>query len=323
MTETIARRALAASTLAAAGLATLPRLAQAQATAPVPAPAPAAATPAPRFSRLIDTFAAGRPALGIFSAARDIAQAQAIRGAALDYTIIDMEHQPFDPLVLQQMILNLRAPNGTFPVTPIVRIGPNGREIHMNQWVVKQILDVGAFGIMVPHVNSAEEARQAVIAMRYPPFVDDAAPEPRGQRGWSPGNAVSAWNTSTTEYARRADLWPLVPHGELVLSVQIETRQSIDRIEDILSVPGVGCAFVGPADLHSDYGYRGRQRVPEVEAAMARALAAAKRLRKPIGLTTNAADVRERLAAGWDFITVGGDTGVPDALGAALRAAGR
>jgi 4-hydroxy-2-oxoheptanedioate aldolase len=310
MPSVVSRRALGAGAVTLAAVAVLPRGAPAQ-------------TPAPRFSKLIETFAAGRPALGIFSAAREIAQAQAIRGSALDYTIIDMEHQPFDPLVLQQMILNLRAPNGTFPVTPIVRIGPNGREIHMNQWVVKQVLDVGAFGIMVPHINSAEEARNAVVAMRYPPFVDDTAPEPRGQRGWSPGNAVSAWNTTTAEYARRADLWPLVPHGELVLSVQIETRQSIDNIEAILSVPGVGCAFVGPADLHSDFGHRGRNRVPEVEAAMARALAVAKRLRKPIGLTTNAQDVRERLDAGWDFITVGGDTGVPDALAATLRAAGR
>jgi 4-hydroxy-2-oxoheptanedioate aldolase len=278
---------------------------------------------APRYSRLISTFEAGRPALGIFSSARDIGQAMAIRGAPLDYTIIDMEHQPFDPLVLQQTILNLRAPNGTFPVTPIVRIGPNGREIHMNQWVVKQVLDVGAFGIMVPHINSAAEARQAVIAMRYPPLVEDSAREPRGERGWAPGNAIAAWNTTTTEYARRADLWPLVPHGELVLSVQIETRRSIEDLESILSVPGVACAFVGPADLHSDYGYRGRTRVPEVEAAMARALAVAKRLRKPIGLTTGPADVRERLDAGWDFITVGSDAGVPDSLAAALRAAGR
>ncbi len=312
----LGRRALASgfATLALATVA--PRGAAGQAAASTPAPAP-------RLSRLISTFAAGQPALGIFSGARDIAQAAAIRGSRLDYTIIDMEHQPFDPVLLQQHILNLRAPDGTFPVTPIVRIGPNGREIHANQWVVKQALDAGAFGIMVPHINTAQEAREAVIAMRYPPFRDDPAPEPRGQRGWGPGNAVFAWNTTMAEYARRADLWPLVPHGELVLSVQIETRQSIDNIEAILTVPGVSCAFVGPADLHSDYGYRGRSRVPEVEDAMARALTVAKRLRKPIGLTTGPQDVRERLAAGWDFITVGGDTGIPDNLAATLRAAGR
>lgn len=310
------RRALASGAAALAMAAVLPRRAAGQA-------GPAASPPAPRLSKLVATFAAGQPALGIFSGARDIAQAAAIRGSRLDYTIIDMEHQPFDPVLLQQHILNLRAPNGSFPVTPIVRIGPNGREIHANQWVVKQVLDAGAFGIMVPHINTAEEARQAVVAMRYPPLVDDPAPEPRGQRGWGPGNAIAAWNTTAADYARRADLWPLVPHGELVLSVQIETRQSIDNLEAILSVPGVACAFVGPADLHSDFGHRGRMRVPEVEEAMARALAVAKRLRKPIGLTTGPQDVRERLDAGWDFITVGSDTGVPDTLAATLRAAGR
>jgi len=307
MSLSFGRRALGATAFA---VAASPRGAAAQA-------------PAPRFSKLIETFAAGRPALGIFSAARDIAQAAAIRGSALDYTIIDMEHAPFDPTVLQQMILNLRAPNGTFPVTPIVRIGANGREIHMNQWMVKQVLDLGAFGIMLPFVNTAEEARNGVVAMRYPPFVDDAAPEPRGQRGWSPGNAVSAWNTTSAEYARRADLWPLAPHGELVLAVQVETRQSVENLEAILSVPGVSCAFLGPADLHSDMGHRGRNRVPEVERVMAQALATAKRLRKPIGLTTNAQDVRERLDAGWDFITVGSDTGIPAGLAETLRAAGR
>lgn len=309
MTTLLSRRGLGAAALAATSLAATHATAQ-----------PAAA---PRLSRLIETFAAGRPALGIFSAARDIAQAAAIRAAPLDYTIIDMEHAPFDPTVLQQMILNLRAPNGTFPVTPIVRIGANGREIHMNQWMVKQVLDLGAFGIMLPFVNTAEEARNGVVAMRYPPFVDDAAPEPRGQRGWSPGNAVAAWNTTTAEYARRADLWPLVPHGELVLAVQVETRQSVENLDAILSVPGVACAFLGPADLHSDMGHRGRNRVPEVERVMAQALASAKRQRKPIGLTTNAQDVRERLDAGWDFITVGGDTGVPATLAETLRAAGR
>jgi 4-hydroxy-2-oxoheptanedioate aldolase len=316
MSTLLSRRGLGAAALSATALAAT--RANAQPVAPA-TPPPAA----PRLSHLIETFAAGRPALGIFSAARDIAQAAAIRSARLDYTIIDMEHAPFDPTVLQQMLLNLRAPTGRFPVTPIVRIGANGREIHMNQWMVKQVLDLGAFGIMVPFVNTAEEARNAVIAMRYPPLVDDAAPEPRGQRGWSPGNAVAAWNTTTAEYARRADLWPLAPHGELVLAVQVETRQSVENLEAILSVPGVSCAFVGPADVHSDMGYRGRNRVPEVERVMAQALATAKRLRKPIGLTTNAQDVRERLDAGWDFITVGGDTGVPEGLAATLRAAGR
>jgi 4-hydroxy-2-oxoheptanedioate aldolase len=310
-TSSLPRRSLAAGLAAGAVLSALPARAQ---------QAPPAA---PRLSRLIQTFAAGTPALGIFSAARDIAQARAIRSAPLDYTIIDMEHAPFDPTVLQQLLLNLRAPDGTYPVTPIVRIGANGREIHMNQWMVKQVLDLGAFGIMVPFIDTPEQARNAAMAMRYPPLVDDPAPEPRGQRGWSPGNAAAAWNVSVQEYARRADLWPLAPQGELVLAVQLETRQSIENVEAILSVPGVACAFVGPADLHSDFGHRGRSGVPEVEAAMARALAVAQRLRKPIGLTTGPNDVRARLDAGWNFITVGGDTGVPAGLAATLRAAGR
>ena len=147
---------------------------------------------APRLNQLVGKLAAGEAVEGEFYNQFDFNSARATRGSDLDYVIIDMEHHPFDTETLRQLIVNLRAGDGTYPVTPIVRIGAPGSEIESNHWMVKQVLDAGAMGIMVPFVNTAEETRQAVMDMRYPPSTDDAQPEPRGRRGWSPSVAADA-----------------------------------------------------------------------------------------------------------------------------------
>ncbi len=274
-----------------------------------------AAKDPPRLSHLVETFAADQAAVGIFSGVRDFALARVIGASKLDYLIIDMEHQPFDVETLRQYLANLRRPDGTFPVTPIVRIGANGSEVHANQWMFKQALDSGAFGVMVPFVNTAEEARQAVIAMRYPPAKDNPAQHPRGVRGWaSTIAALGTWGVAPEDYVRKADLWPLNPEGELILAVQIETVQAIDNLREILAVPGVGAAFIGPADLHADMGYVGQRGVPEVEEQIQRALAICREMGVPVGLTTTASDARARLDQGFRFFTVPGDA----ALGADL-----
>lgn len=276
------------------------------------------------LSRLVETFAAGKPAAGIFSGARDFPIARAVGAADLDYLIIDMEHGPFDVGWLRQHLVNLRRPDGRFGVTPIVRIPANGGEVHANQWMFKQVLDAGAFGVMVPFVNNAEEARQAVIAMRYPAAKDNPAKEPRGVRGWaSTIPAIGTWGITSTEYLRKADLWPLNPRGELILAVQIETVEAIGNLREILAVPGVGAAFIGPADLHADMGYLGQIGVPEVEEQIQKALAIAREMKIPIGLTTGPNDARERVDQGFGFITVPGDAALGAGLVETLRSIGR
>lgn len=278
----------------------------------------------PRLSHLVETFAADKAAVGIFSSVRDFTLARIIGTAKLDYLIIDMEHAPFDAETLRQYLANLRRPDGSFPVTPIVRLGANGGEVHMNRWMFKQALDAGAFGVMVPFVNNAEEARQAVISMRYPPAKDNPAQEPRGMRGWSSTiAAIGTWGLTPVEYARKADLWPLNPHGELILAVQIETVEAIDHLREILSVPGVGAAFIGPADLHADMGYLGQSGVPEVEAQIQRALAIGRDMGVPMGLTTRATDARTRLDQGFRFFTVPGDAALGADLVDTLQSIGR
>ncbi len=258
---------------------------------------------APRLNRLVEKLAAGEAVEGEFYNRVEFNSARETRGSDLDYVIIDMEHHPFDVDGLRQLIVNLRAGDGTYPVTPIVRIGAPGSEIASNHWMVKQVLDAGAMGIMVPFVNTAEEARQAVMGMRYPPTTDDAQPEPRGRRGWSPSVAADAWNLETQDYAQRADLWPLDPEGEMLLAVQIESEQGIDNLAEILAVPGVGAAFIGPADLHADMGHLGETGVPEVEARMTDALAAAQEAGVPIGLTPAGRTIEERVEQGFTFNT--------------------
>ena len=256
-----------------------------------------------RLNRLVEKLAAGEAVEGEFYNQVEFNSAREARASDLDYVIIDMEHHPFDVDGLRQLIVNLRAGDGTYPVTPIVRIGAPGSEIESNHWMVKQVLDAGAMGIMVPFVNTAEEARQAVMGMRYPPTTDDSQPEPRGRRGWSPSVAADAWNLETQEYARRADLWPLDPEGEMLLAVQIETQEGIDNLAEILAVPGVGAAFIGPADLHADMGHLGETGVSDVEARMEEGLATAQEAGVPIGLTPAGRTIEERVEQGFTFNT--------------------
>ena len=105
-------------------------------------------------------------------------------------------------------------------VTPLVRIPPNGGEL--NQWIAKQVLDSGVYGIVWPHVSTVEEARNAVVACRYPRPKDAPLYEPPGQRGDAPAAAARYWGLSQQEYYRKADVWPLAPDGEVLVAIMCE-----------------------------------------------------------------------------------------------------
>jgi len=283
-----------------------------------------------RLNRTIQTLESGAPTLGLATGNFSLVNARSLAVSDLDFIIIDMEHSPFDVETLQHFILGMvdvgRAVEKGSPqmdVTPIVRIPMNGRE--SLQFLVKQVLDVGAYGVMFPFVSTRDEALNAVAAMRYPQPRGDAQPEPRGLRGSSPGNARWVWGTR--DYTRLADVWPLDPQGELLAVLQIETVEGVENIDEIASVPGVGAIFIGPADLSLSYGVPGSH--PDVVAAIQRVLDACRRHGVPCGLTTGSDSVAERLAQGFDFVTVswGGDAGISPAAAEALaigrRAAGR
>ena len=204
---------------------------------------------------------------------------------------------------MRNIIAAFRAPDGSFPVTPIFRIPANCSEVDKNQWLFKQVLDGGAFGAIMPHCDERKDVVSAASAMRYPPFLGDPAPQPRGVRG--AGGAPAAWGLSFAQYVQVADLWPLDPQGELLFVPMVESRAVINQLNSVLNVPGVGALFIGPSDLHADMGYAGQSGVPEVEAQIQRALAKALAADIAIGITTSAADAQLRLDQGFRFITIG------------------
>src|SRR5918994_1834298 len=143
---------------------------------------------------------AGKPAFVTFSGATP-ENAQAIGDANYDGVVFEMEHNPYDIRALRdslQYMLNRKqiVDRGTLApaVTPLVRIPPNGGEL--KQWIAKQVLDSGVYGIVWPHVSTVEEARNAVVACRYPRPKDAPIYDPAGQRGDAPAAAARYWGVS-------------------------------------------------------------------------------------------------------------------------------
>ena len=279
---------------------------------------------AQRLNKVIELLSAGKPALGIFSQGRSLLNAAALADSDFDFVMIDMEHAPLDFERLHAFLLGMVSRREVFEkrnlqpnVIPFVRVPHNGRE--QLQFVIKQVLDLGVYGVMVPHVNTAEEALAAVVAARFAQRRGAPDFKPEGQRGFSPGIAARYWGLTVDEYTRRADLWPLDPQGELLLIVQIEEAQAVRHVEEIINVPGVGAVFIGPADLSVSMGVK--MDAPEVEDAIQKILHACLRRGIPCGIPATAGNVAMRIRQGFRFITLGGDLGIPENAARALRAA--
>ena len=136
----------------------------------------------------------------------------------------------------------------------MVRIPPNG--IEMNSWIAKQVLDIGVFGIIFPHVSTVEEAWNAVGACRYPRLTAQPRHNPPGIRGDSPARAARYWGLAQQEYYRRADVWPLDPQGEILVVIQCEETRAIENLPKILKeVPGIGVVLIGEGDLSQELGH--------------------------------------------------------------------
>ena len=139
----------------------------------------------------------------------------------------------------------------------------------MNQWCAKQVLDIGAYGVVWPHISTAEEAYNAVAACRYPRRKTGDAYEPQGQRGDSPAAAARYWGVTPQEYYPRADVWPLNPLGEILVVIMCEDIRAIDNLPQILrEVPGIGVVLIGEGDLSQNLGYPRQYDHPAVVEAM-------------------------------------------------------
>ncbi len=235
----------------------------------------------PRLNGVIRALEQDKPAFVTFSGA-EIGAAQAINGAPYDGVVFEMEHRAYDIRALRdclQYMLDrrqiLRGGSLAPAVTPFVRIPPNGGET--SQWVAKQVLDQGVYGIVWPHVSTVEEAQNAVTACRYPRPRSAPYYEPAGQRGDAPAAAARYWGLSQQEYYERADVWPLNPKGEVLVAIMCEEVRAIRNLPSMLEqVPGIGVVIVGEGDLSQDLGFPRQYEHPTVAAAIDEILAICK-----------------------------------------------
>jgi 4-hydroxy-2-oxoheptanedioate aldolase len=226
-----------------------------------------------RLNGVIRALEEGQTAITTF-APPTVENAIAVSAARYDGVVFEAEHNPYDIKELRdclQYMLNrkqiLDRGSRSPAVTPIIRIPPNGSE--MAQWFAKQVLDIGAYGVVWPHVSTVEEAYSAVSACRYPRPKSAPHYEPEGQRGDSPGNAARYWGLTQQEYYAKADVWPLNPNGEILVAIMCEEIKAIDNLPQILKeVPGIGLVLIGEGDLSQNMGYPRQYEHPEVVEAM-------------------------------------------------------
>ncbi|WP_228644414.1 HpcH/HpaI aldolase/citrate lyase family protein [Microtetraspora sp. AC03309] len=208
-----------------------------------------------RLNRVISGLAEGRHVFASFAAADP---AIAVEFATTDYdaVVFETEHKPWDVIALRdslQYLLNRDRILRGDSLTPLVRIPANGAE--KAQWHAKQALDLGAYGVVWPHITSVDEAHNAVAACRYPRLPGTPRYEPAGMRGDSPAAAARYWGVTTKEYYAKSDVWPLDPDGEILIAIMIESRRGVENLPDILDqVPGIGLVIPGEGDLSQELG---------------------------------------------------------------------
>ena len=187
----------------------------------------------------------GRPLIGIWSMLSSAPTVELLSHAGFDWMLLDMEHGPTDVSTLRDELMAL---NGS-STAPVVRVKWN------DMVELKRVLDLGAQTVMIPQVQSAEEARNAVAYTRYPPA---------GVRGVAGG-------TRATRYGRIKDYYHHAAQ-ELCVIIQVESRAALDDLPRIVAVDGVDGVFIGPSDLAASLGHLGNPAHEEVQTAIAHAV---------------------------------------------------
>jgi 4-hydroxy-2-oxoheptanedioate aldolase len=212
----------------------------------------------PRLNGIIKALEQGKHAITCFQPA-EINIAVELTQSKYDGVVYEMEHLYWDGKQLRdtlQYSLNrgqiVTAGSVAPAVTPTVRIPVNG--VEKGQWMAKQALDMGCYGIVWPHISTADQAHNAISACRYPRLKDKPNYEPAGIRGDGPIQCARYWGVSQPDYYNRADVWPLDPKGEIFVVLQIEDLEGIRNLKDILKVPGIGTILIGEGDLSQELG---------------------------------------------------------------------
>jgi len=228
---------------------------------------------------------AGKKTAGAWAQLCSPISAEILARGGFDWILIDMEHAPGDPLTLLAQCQGIAAA-GTGAV-PFVRVPWNDPV-----WI-KRILDAGACGLMIPYVNTKEEAVRALQACKYPP---------QGTRGIAGSPRAAGYGRDTVSYLKRAN-------DEIFVMLQVETPQAIENLEEIAEVPGVDALFIGPMDLSTSMGHFGNPGHPEVQAAIATVEAKAKKLGMPLGTISGSWEQAKALyERGYQLITLTSDS---------------
>jgi 4-hydroxy-2-oxoheptanedioate aldolase len=249
-----------------------------------------------RTNQVKEKLKRGEPALGGWLSLPSVPSARIMARLGFDWLVVDMEHSAQNPVLMADMVATI-ADAGT--CAPLVRVPANSVE-----WF-KWTLDAGAWGVIVPMVNSREEAQRVVEYTKYPPL---------GAR--SIGGAFGPYGFGITDwpgYARMAN-------DEIIVTIQIESALALQNLDEILSVPGIDVAFVGPNDLHAQLGLTPSSEgaEPEFTDALERIKAAARKHHVAPGIFSgNGEAAAERIRQGFQMITVATD--ISSMISAATR----
>jgi 2-keto-3-deoxy-L-rhamnonate aldolase RhmA len=222
--------------------------------------------------------------------------AEVLANSGHEWIAIDIEHTDIDITSLTGLLRGMYGRG----VAPIARVATN------SVMDIRRALDAGAAGVLVPFVNTAEQARQAVAAAKYPPI---------GVRGFSFSRA-NDWGVNFQAEAQSAN-------DETAVVVMIESKQGVDNIEAIVAVDGVDAVFIGPYDLSGSYGIPGQTQDAVVRGACRRVVQACERANKSVGLLLvrpTPENVRQVVDDGFTLLCLGLDTVFIDQGARAARA---
>ena len=227
---------------------------------------------------------AGKPQVGTWLSLGNVFATRLMARVGFPWLTVDLEHSPID-WSDAGVLFGVIADAGC---VPLVRV-PCGDHDH-----IKRVLDAGAHGIIVPMVNTVEQAKAAIAAAKYPPL---------GNRSVGGGMHALNWDAAAGDYYKHAN-------DEILVVLQTESPQGVENAEAIYSLPGVDAIFVGPNDL--TFQMRGPDGIDpspdELEAMLQRVLATGKKVGTPVGLHVQTTDiVEQRIAEGWQFIALGSE----------------
>lgn len=226
---------------------------------------------------------AGKKLIGCWSSLSNAITTEALGVAGFDWILLDGEHSPNDVSTFIPQLMALKDSVSA----PVVRPTCN------DAVEIKRLLDAGFYNFLIPFVESADEARRAVAATRYPP---------QGIRGVSVSQRSNRYGT-IPDYFKSVN-------EHICVMVQIESLAAAAAAREIAALDGVDCLFVGPSDLAAGMGHIGNAGHPDVQAVIAAVFADAKACGKPAGILAPVeADARRYLAMGATFVGVGSDLG--------------